>query len=191
MLACLVCILITMSTNAQDTLPYYEIPAAPEHYTPGGVVARMIDGLGFRYYWATEGLTEEDLAYRPGETNRTIGETVDHIYGLSNVILNAALKKPNERREDSSKPSGFIEIRKATLKNLEKASALMLASDSLEENKAIFVRESGMTEFPFWNMINGPIEDAVWHCGQVVSLRRASGNPMPSGVSVFQGTKRN
>ena len=183
--------LITMSTKAQETLPYYEIPAAPEHYTPGGVVSRMIDGLGFRYYWATEGLTEEDLTYRPGETNRTIGETVDHIYGLSNVILNAALKKPNERREDSSKPSGYIEIRKATLKNIEKASALMLASDSLEGHKAIFVRESGTSEFPFWNMINGPIEDAVWHCGQVVSLRRAAGNPMPSGVSVFQGTKRN
>lgn len=190
-LACLGCILITMSANAQDTPPYYEIPAAPEHYTPGGVVSRMIDGLGFRYYWATESLTEEDLAYRPGETNRTIGETVDHIYGLSNVILNAALKKPNERREDSSKPSGYLEIRKATLKNLEKASVIMLDSDSLEEHKAIFVRESGTSEFPFWNMINGPIEDAVWHCGQVVSLRRAAGNPMPSGVSVFQGTKRN
>ena len=185
------CIVISMSTNAQDTLPYYEIPAAPEEYTPGGVVSRMIDGLGFRYYWATEGLTEENLGYKPGETNRTIGETIDHIYGLSNVILNAALKKPNERREASANPSGFTAIRKATLKNLEKASTLMRASKSLEEHSAIFIRESGTSELPFWNMINGPIEDAVWHCGQVVSLRRATGNPMPSGVSVFRGTKRN
>jgi len=190
-LLCLGYSMVTMSTNAQDTLPYYEIPAAPEHYTSGGVVSRMIDGLGFRYYWATEGLTEEDLAYKPGETNRTVGETVDHIYGLSNVILNVASKKPNERREESAKPSSFNEIRKATLKNLVKASALMLAAESLEDHKAIFVRKSGTSEFPFWNMINGPIEDAVWHCGQVVSLRRASGNPMPSGVSVLQGTKRN
>ena len=191
LILCLLCITITMSTNAQDTLPYYEIPDAPEHYTPGGVVSRMIDGLGFRYYWATEGLTEENLAYRPSETNRTIGETIDHIYGLSNVILNAALKKPNERREESSNPSGFAEIRKATLTNLEKASSLMLTSESLEDHKSVFIRESGTSEFPFWNMINGPIEDAVWHCGQVVSLRRASGNPMASGVSVFRGTKRN
>lgn len=191
LILCLGCTFISMSTNAQDSLPYYTIPNAPEEYTAGGVASRMIDGLGFRYYWATEGLTEENLSYKPGETNRTIGETIDHIYGLSNVILNAALKQPNERRDVSENPSGFEAIRKATLENIEKASALLLASDSLEGHSAIFIRESGTSEFPFWNMINGPIEDAVWHCGQVVSLRRAAGNPMASGVSVFRGTKRN
>ena len=42
-------------------LPYYEIPDYPETYTAGSVAARMLDGLGFRYYWATEGLNEDDL----------------------------------------------------------------------------------------------------------------------------------
>ncbi|NND16648.1 MAG: hypothetical protein HKN89_10040 [Eudoraea sp.] len=191
LVVCLGSLFMTMTTNAQDSLPYYTIPDAPEQYTAGSVISRMIDGLGFRYYWATEGLTDDNLSYKPSETNRTIGETVEHIYGLTNVILNAALKKPNDRRGSSETPSGFDEIRKATLKNLETASALMLASEALEEHKVIFVRETGTSDFPFWNMINGPIEDAVWHCGQVVSLRRAAGNPMPSGVSVFQGTKRN
>ena len=33
-----------------DTLPYYyEIPAAPEMYSAANVIARMVDGLGFRY----------------------------------------------------------------------------------------------------------------------------------------------
>lgn len=174
--------------SAQDTLPYYEIPDPPATYTAGGVVSRMVDGLGFRYYWATEGLTEKDLTYKPGKTNRTLRETIDHIYNLSNVILNSALKKPNEG--SGVLPERFDEIREATLHNLAKASAIFKQSGTLDEHKAIFVRPSGSSEFPFWNMINGPIEDAVWHCGQVVSYRRASGNPMPPGVSVFRGTKR-
>ena len=174
--------------SAQDSLPYYEIPEPPSTYTAGGVVSRMIDGLGFRYYWATEGLTETDLKFKPGESNRTLMETIDHIYGLSNTILNASLKKPNEGTAE--RPNSFDELRAITLQNLAKASGLFRQSDSLDEHKAIFVRPSGTSEYPFWNMINGPIEDAVWHCGQVVSYRRASGNPMPAGVSVFRGTKR-
>ena len=41
--------------------------------------------------------------------------------------------------------------------------------------------------FPFWNMINGPISDAIWHSGQVVANRRASGNPINPKVNVFIG----
>ena len=77
---------------SQDkTLPYYEIPDAPNSYTATSVAARMIDGLGFRYYWATQGLRAEDLAYKPSESGRTSAETIDHIYGLSKVIVNATI----------------------------------------------------------------------------------------------------
>lgn len=74
-------------------LPFYSIPPAAEHYTAANSISRMIEGLGFRYYWATEGL------------------------------------------------------------------------------------------------INGPITDAIYHTGQVVSFRRTSGNPIPKGVNVFLGVK--
>ena len=80
-------LLIALNVQSQDamkdTLPYAEIPEAPENYTAGAVVSRMIDGLGFRYYWASEGLTEKDLAYTPGNDGRTIEQTLKHIYGLS------------------------------------------------------------------------------------------------------------
>ena len=49
----------------KENSPYYEIPDYPEKYNQGTVVARMIDGLGFRYYWATEGLRAEDLNLNP------------------------------------------------------------------------------------------------------------------------------
>ena len=48
----------------------------------------------------------------------------------------------------------------------------------------------GDKAYPFWNAINGPIADALWHCGQIVSFRRSSGNPFPKGVSVFTGKVR-
>ena len=174
----------------EEPIPYKEIPAYPEIYNAGTVVSRMIDGLGFRYYWATQGLRPEDLAYKPSETNRTIAETIDHLYGLSEVIYNSAIKKPNDRTGSREDNLSFEAKRVMTLQNLKKASEIFIELVDLSDNKVVFITPSGAREYPFWNQINGPIEDAVWHCGQVVALRRASGNPFDSHVSLFQGKRR-
>ncbi len=184
-------LLAISSINAQDMktdLPYAEIPAYPEKYTASTVAARMIDGLGFRYYWATEGLRAEDLAYKLNEDARTSAETINHIYDLSKMIVNATTKTPNGKSVNDS--LSFSEIRKATLFNFKKASDILLATDSVEDFKIIFENDYGTSEHPFWNNINGPIEDAVWHSGQISILRRASGNPFNSKVSVFSGKVR-
>lgn len=175
---------------AQDALPYHEIPEYPDSYTQGTIMARLVDGLGFRYYWATEGLRPEDLAYKPGPTNRTIEETLDHLYGLSAVILNAALNVPNDRKTPLAVPDSFEAKRRATLEHFRKTSEAFQKLEAVTENQIIFIRNTDTLTFPFWNLLNGPLEDAVWHCGQVVSLRRAAGNPIAEGVSVFMGTKR-
>ncbi len=185
---------LSLITHAQEAnekeIPYREIPPYPEKYTAGTVVSRMIDGLGFRYYWATQGLTDEDLAYKPSESNRTIGETVDHIFNLSNVIYNSAIKKENDRTGSLETNLSFQAKRALTLQNFRKASEIFITLEDLKDNKVVFISQSGVREYPFWNQINGPIEDAVWHCGQIVALRRANGNPFDSSVSVFQGKKR-
>ncbi|MDY7395279.1 DinB family protein [Aureibaculum sp. 2210JD6-5] len=187
----IVLLLTISSINAQDIktdLPYAEIPDYPEKYTATTVAARMIDGLGFRYYWATEDLRPEDLAYKITEGSRTSLETVSHIYDLSKVIVNATTKTPNSGSKKDS--LSFAEIRKATLLNFKKASDILLEADSLEDFKIIFKNDYGTSEYPFWNNINGPIEDAVWHAGQIAVMRRASGNPFNSKVSVFSGKVR-
>lgn len=185
--------LIVISINAQETmkesLPYMTIPEAPETYTATNVVSRMIDGLGFRYYWATEGLSKEDLKYKPSPEGRSIAETMDHVFGLSMVILNSAKKVPNDRTIEQEQPSKD-ELRARTLANLKMASELIMSSGNLAEHKIIFKSEQGTSEFPFWNQINGPIEDAVWHTGQIVLMRRAAGNPYNSKASVFTGKVR-
>ncbi len=165
---------------------YATIPDAPKEYTAGAVVSRMIDGLGFRYYWATEGLREVDLDYKPTEESRTMVQTIDHLYGLSKTIMNSAKQQPTDYTTAQAELS-YEEKRQATLANFKVASALFLKSSDLSQHKIIFIRTQGSSEFPFWNHINGPIEDAIWHAGQIVVLRRASGNPINPKVNVFLG----
>lgn len=182
---------INFSMNSQNTnkdLPYSEIPEAPSQYTAGGVVARMVDGLGFRYYWATEGLRTEDLVFKPSAEARTTLETIDHILGLSTTILNSALHKTNEGNDFSE--LNYDQKRELTLVNLKSAADIFRSSENLNEFKIVFKGSSGTSEYPFWNHINGPIADAIWHCGQVVSFRRSSGNPFNSKASVFRGKLR-
>lgn len=168
----------------EEKLSYYEIPEYSETYTAGAVAARMVDGLGFRYYWATEGLREEDLAYKPSEDGRTTAETIDHIYDLTKVIVNSTLNKPNTKAEEPEMT--FAEKRKKTLENIKIAADILRVSKDVSEFKIIF----GTNEYPFWNQINGSIADALWHCGQVISFRRSSGNPYNSKASVFSGKVR-
>lgn len=180
--------IIMMSANAQEqskqNLPYYQIPEAPENFTAGTVAARTIDALGFRYYWATEGLRLKDLTYKPNKEGRTTGETVDHIYDLSKMILKTTSLKIDE---DKNQELSFEEKRKRTLENLKKVSDVLKNATDLKEHELVFNEKF---KLPFWNAINGPIADAIWHSGQIVVMRRSSGNPMPKGVNVLMGTKK-
>ena len=174
--------------NSQENLPFYEISNYPESYSEAEIVGRMIDGLGFRYHWETEGLTEEDLNFRLPNDSRSSIETIGHIYDLSNMILNTALNTPVEKK--SIEGIEFKEIRKKTLFNLKEASDIFKKTKNFDDYSIVFIRNSKKVEYPFWNQLNGPIEDAVWHCGQIVAFRRASGNPISKKISVFTGKVR-
>ncbi|WP_235914991.1 DinB family protein [Flagellimonas ochracea] len=172
-------------------LPYYQIPEYPEDFGPGNVVARMIDALGFRYYWATEGLTEKDLDYSPSEGARTSKETLKHIHTMSKMILNAADGNPNIRLENPPELS-FEEVRKSTLGNIKLASDKIRGKQAEEFEQCNVVFQNGDREsvYPYWNMINGMLSDCMYHTGQIVLLRRITGNPKNPKVSVFSGRLR-
>jgi hypothetical protein len=184
-------LILSLNAKTQQKPYYYQIPDAPSSFTPNNVAARMVDGLGFRYFWATEGLTEKDLAYKPSKDARTSLETIEHINGLVEILVNTVSKKST--KFDSPPPKlSFVQMREKTLKNIQTASDLLKKSDAkLEDLDMIFEQGSNKSEFPFWNLINGPISDALWHVGQVVTFRRSSGNPLPNGVNVLTGTKSN
>ncbi|WP_299124023.1 hypothetical protein [uncultured Winogradskyella sp.] len=167
----------------EEKLPYYELPDYPEEFTVGTMAARMVDALGFRYYWASDSLTEKDLTYRANEDGRSAKETIKHIYDLSKIIVNSTLKEPNSRDIEEL---SYEEMRTKTLNNLKTAADILRKSDDISQYKIIF----GEQEIPFWNQVNGPIADAIWHCGQLVIYRRTTGNPINPKVNHFSGKVR-
>ena len=52
-------------------------------------------------------------------------------------------------------------------------------------SKVIF----GKQQFDLYNLFHGPISDSLYHIGQIVAFRRASGNPIPIRVNHFMGIK--
>ncbi len=187
-----ICFVSVMISATAQELPFKEIPAAPDDFSSGSIVARMIDGLGYRYYWATEGLNSADITYKPSEESRDVESTVRHILSLSKTILNGCRGEPNLRLEDLSGLS-FTEMRMLTLQNLQNARNEMLSKTGEEvgDLSLVFTNGANSTSFPFWNMINGPISDAIYHTGQIVLMRRVAGNPIDSGVNVLTGKTRN
>jgi hypothetical protein len=173
-------------------LPYSELPSEPNSFTAENAAARMIDGLGFRFYWATEGLTKEDLEFRPSARARSSEETIDHIMGLAIVLKNAIQNKENFRSGEESSPLNFADKRKLTLDYLKGCSlALRSGTLKIQDINIIFVSpENKRTAYNFWYLLNGPIADALWHVGQIVSFRRSSGNPFNDKVSVLSGKLR-
>ena len=179
----------SLQTMAQD-YPFSSIPQAPKNFSASNSICRMIQGLGFRYHWATDGLRAEDLEYRPSDEAQSTLGTIQHIYSLSITILNAAKNKVSEGPRPIP-PDRLDELRTATLDYLQESAKLFLNfnEDELYELNIIFERGGKQSKFPIWNLINGPISDALYHTGQVVSFRRTSGNPISKGVNVFLGVK--
>lgn len=181
--------IMSFHSNAQDTVvPYAEIPEYPETFTAGNVVARMIDGLGYRFHWATEGLRPEDLMYKPSDSGRNALETMQHIYRMSFTILNAPQSKPNGN-DGSGKSLSYNELRTQTLANLKAARALISdkTAEDLKKYQIIFQNANGQSSSPFWHMLNGMLADCIYHTGQIVLLRRSSGNPQNPNVDLFTG----
>lgn len=166
-------------------LPYAEIPEYADQYNAGAVASRMVDGLGFRFYWATEDLKKEDLDFRPGKDSRSIAETIDHIYIMTIMISNAV----NQLSEEPEEGISMEEKRASVLKSIHNISK-KLKSSSDDDFKDFNLKFANGHELPFWNLINGPISDCIWHCGQIASLRRMSGNPFNSEVSLLNGKRR-
>ncbi len=84
-----------MSTTAATF--FIEIPEYSTTYTPSAIIVRMIDGLGYRFNWATDGLRPTDLEYRPTDDARNTEQTLVHVFELSVLILNAAKNQPSIR----------------------------------------------------------------------------------------------
>lgn len=178
----------TTTVATTPEIPYHQIPDYPEKMTAGTAIGRTLDGLGYRYYWATKDLTDKDLNYDPGNDGRPPKDVLQHLYGLSMMIRAAAEKQPNIRPLPESTMEWEAK-RVATLENIKAASDIFKASsdEEIANFDIIFQRGEEQNKVPVWHLFNGPIDDAIYHVGQIVSFRRSSGNPMNPFVNVFMG----
>jgi hypothetical protein len=169
---------------------YDAIPDYPDNYSAGTVLGRLIDGLGFRYHWATEGLTERELEYRPSESSRSLFETLAHVHSLVGMVA-SVLSGERYALPESAETRSLEELRRATLERIKQLSVRLKATstDQFADMSLRFKRGDRDLDFPFWYVINGPMADALCHVGQVVSYRRAAGNPIDRHVKVLLGKR--
>ncbi|MDN5204715.1 hypothetical protein QQ008_25210 [Fulvivirgaceae bacterium BMA10] len=162
---------------------FESLPEVPEQISAANVIARLIDGVGFRYRLATDGLKETELEFRPAPTSMNLYELLIHIYDLA-FVADSTLGGPTSHKKGSLK--SFLDLRNETLMLYEGLS-IRLKSMEDSELEAFKVRPGSFSrEFPFWFIINGHIADALTHIGQINSWRRMVGNPCPK-ISVFNG----
>ena len=93
----------------------------PDQYTAGTVLGRYMNGLGFRYRWATEGLSNQDMDYRICESGRSIKETLAHILNIVTMVECAFTGETYEMPEKEV-TLGLAELRRATLDRIERIS---------------------------------------------------------------------
>ena len=154
---------------------FNRIPPHPDAVSGTTTLVRLLDGLGFRFRWSTEGLSDEDYSFRPAPDSMSIEELVGHVWGLVNWVSQSVGLDGFERGDDASITRGRV---------LEIIHALREAFSSMSDGD---LKEITIREKPFWHIINGPISDALTHVGQINSFRRLAGNPTPK-ASVFTGT---
>ncbi|HMB92623.1 MAG TPA: hypothetical protein VKP65_17350 [Rhodothermales bacterium] len=154
---------------------YHRLPATPAEITVATVICRLLAGMGFRLYWATDELTEELYAFQPGEGARSIGETVDHIWDLLHWLYNAL------EPEGKTKPDGPEALRDGALELIALLEGQFSTIDKDELETIHILKE------PFWPIINGPLSDVLTHIGQIATVRRLAGSPAPMS-NPFEGT---
>jgi uncharacterized damage-inducible protein DinB len=165
------------------TLPYTTLPNIPEEINASTIVARLVDGVAFRYRWATEDLTDNEFHFKPVEGSMNMEELLKHIYTLA-FVTNTTMGGVAEKLTNFE---NLEHIRKETLTQYESLSKRLLTTTNADLSSYNFVRND--IELSFWYLINGHIADALTHIGQVLTWRRIAGNPQPKGVTVLFGKK--
>jgi len=160
-------------TNKGIGMDYHRIDEYPESVSAAAVIVRLLDGLGFRFFWATYELDGSDYEFTTAKGKNSIGWIVSHIWGLMNWIYISITG------EKAKRPPSIIDQRNHSLDLIRMIREIItrMSDEQLAE-----VRIEGL---PFWHIINGPVSDALGHVGQINMARRLMGKPTPE-ANVFR-----
>ncbi len=164
-------------------LPYDKIPEPPSAMNASSILVRLVDGIGFRYRWATEGMKEEDMGFQPCDGSMEVWKLLAHINGLLNV--SEAFLTGSEIAQ--IQPVSLEERRKLTLDTVVRIREALIELDDDYLAERLYKVPWAQDELPIWYVINGPLSDTLTHIGQIASWRRINENPI-LGANVFFGT---
>ena len=162
-------------------LPFEDISKTPNDLTATNTLLRMVEGLAFRYRWATENLSEENIKFKPHPTSMSIEEVNAHIFDL----VDSTNRVFGGEKQNKDSLNSFHKLRIKSLNILADLSERLkeMSDEDLSE-----IEKNTSRKLPFWYWINGPLADALTHVGQITSWRRIAGNPQLKGINVFIGT---
>jgi hypothetical protein len=167
----------------ETAFDFRTLPPGPATVTGSAVLVRMVEGIGFRFLWATESLRDADLSFRPTPETMNIDELARHVLGLATWVAVAAGALP-EAPQAPGPAASFPEVRQRVLDVLARLHARFAA---MRDDEIAAIRISPREEsWPWPHLVNGPLADALTHIGQINVLRRANGNPTPK-ANVFLG----
>jgi len=174
---------------------YNTLPDAPEELDSNGVLARLVDGMGFRYHWATEGIQESLLSFRPCEGAMTLAELLAHMNVLVRWVdheLRRTLSDPPQEQDRGQliPPTEWPLLRTDTLERLAGLRSLLAETSPKSLLGASITSRRKQGPQSFWCAINGPLADFLTHVGQVASWRRIANDPAPA-ADVFRGIPPN
>lgn len=143
-------------------LPYHIKPNYPKKMTTGIVMARMIDELGYKYYWATDSLLNDELSHSFHSSNlpRLL---LRGVYQMSENIITYTSEnsiKPELNPEEMS----FEDLRKNTLFNLKEVSHIL-------------INNRGASRFLNWNPFIKSVAYFDTYCDQIILFRENIGKP--------------
>ena len=167
--------------DKNQELPFEDISKTPDDLTATNTLLRMVEGLAFRYRWATENLSEENIKFKPHPTSMSIEEVNAHIFDL----VDSTNRVFGGEKQNKDSLNSFHKLRIKSLNILADLSERLkeMSDEDLSE-----IEKNTSRKLPFWYWINGPLADALTHVGQITSWRRIAGNPQLNGINVFIGT---
>ena len=167
--------------NKNQELPFEDISKTPNDLTATNTLLRMVEGLAFRYRWATENLSEENIKFKPHPTSMSVEEVNAHIFDL----VDSTNRVFGGEKQNKDSLNSFHKLRIKSLNILADLSERLkeMSDEDLSE-----IEKNTSRKLPFWYWINGPLADALTHVGQITSWRRIAGNPQLKGINVFIGT---
>ena len=167
--------------DKNQELPFEYISKTPNDLTATNTLLRMVEGLAFRYRWATENLSEENIKFKPHPTSMSVEEVNAHIFDL----VDSTNRVFGGEKQNKDSLNSFQKLRIKSLNILADLSERLkeMSDEDLSE-----IEKNTSRKLPFWYWINGPLADALTHVGQITSWRRIAGNPQLKGINVFIGT---